>query len=69
MTPHRFFDNTPASNPTWRHPTIDHERGLSDSTRGLPQRERQSADYRNGYADGVEWMKGQNPMRFRSEQR
>lgn len=63
----RFLITNAITNPTWRHPTVDYERGLGDATRGLPERSCQSADYRTGYAEGKGWKKNADPHRFRSK--
>lgn len=55
------------SNPSWDHPTIAHERGFSDATRGRPMRGRQEfhEQYQNGYRKGVAWLERESPMRFK----
>lgn len=69
MTPHRLLPYNGASDPAWRHDTIDRERGFGDATRGLSQRDRQSVAYKEGYCDGLKWKKDADPMRFGKEQR
>lgn len=54
--------------PSWKHPTIDYERGFGDATRGLPKRARQSNEYEMGHVDGLAWSKKVDPMRFQRKE-
>lgn len=54
------------ADPSWDHPTIAHERGVGDASRGKPMRKDQPPEYAQGWRHWMNKARYDHPMRKES---